>query len=181
MININCIDEPPKELLVRERCSSTVKKLKVEMIENPCKEVTPILCLVKLAEGETFKASLRDSYRYISIGGNHSRQAIQELLKEKKELEKNKLYSHRLCAVYLPMDATLARRLASKHNRAATFTHEMTNWNWVSNKFAYIYTICNNDYLGLAKMLLNQYCTEFHYKLPIVFDPILPTVTHCRL
>jgi len=54
MINVKCIEEAPKELLVRERCDLTVAKLKLEMLENPCGAVTPILCIVQLAEGETF-------------------------------------------------------------------------------------------------------------------------------
>ena len=121
--------------MVRERCDITVAKLKSEMMENRIDAVTPILCIVQLNQGEIFKPTLRDSYDYISIGGNHSRQALQDLLKEKKELENDKLYSHRICAVYSPMDVTLAKRLASKHNRASSFTHEMTNWDWVSVKW----------------------------------------------
>ena len=101
-------------------------------MKNPCKDVTPILCIVNLQPGEVFKPTLLDSYKYISIGGNHSRQALQELLKEKKELENNRLYTHRLCAVYKPMEVPLARRLACKQNRAGSFNLEMTNWDWIS-------------------------------------------------
>ena len=109
-----------------------VYKLKQEMIKNPCTDVTPILCIVNLQPGEIFKPILKDSYRYISIGGNHSRQALQELLKENKQLERQRCFTHRWCAVYKPMEIPLARRLASKHNRAGSFNHEMTNWDWVS-------------------------------------------------
>jgi len=108
-----------------------VSKLKEEMLKNPCKDVTPILCIVKLQPGEVFKPNLLDSYKYISIGGNHSRQALQELIRDNKDLEKNKLYTYRWCSVYQPMEVTLARRLASKHNRAGSFKQDMTNWDWV--------------------------------------------------
>ena len=101
------------------------------MLKNPCKDVTPILCIVKLQPGEVFKPNLLDSYKYISIGGNHSRQALQELIRDNKDLEKNKLYTYRWCSVYQPMEVTLARRLASKHNRAGSFKQDMTNWDWV--------------------------------------------------
>lgn len=49
------------------------------------------------------------------------------------QLEQNKQYSHRHCAVYTSMDTLLAKRLAAKHNYAATNSHEMTTWDWVSD------------------------------------------------
>ena len=103
-----------------------VVAFKLEMMENPCNDVTPILCIVKLTENEAFNKDLKDCYHYITIGSNHSHQAIQELLNEHRELQRNKLYIHRLCVVYESMELSLARRLASKHNRATSFTHEMT-------------------------------------------------------
>ena len=132
VLKVNSLKEPPKELLVRERNDTMVAALKLEMMENPCNDVTPILCIVELAQNEIFNKALKDSYHYITIGGNHSRQAIQELVNERRELQRNKLYTHRLCAVYEPMELSLAKRLASKHNRATSFTHEMTSWDWVS-------------------------------------------------
>ena len=135
MLKVNSLQEPPEELLVRDRNSAMVKALKLEMLDNPCNEVTPMICVAKVNEGEIFNQSLKDSYQYITIGGNHSRQALQELIREKKDLQTNKLYTHRLCAVYEPMSVSLARRLASKHNRAASFTHDMTSWDWVSKLY----------------------------------------------
>ena len=58
---------------------------------------------------------------------------LQELLDEMPQLEHNKQYTHRNCAVYTSMDTLLAKRLASKHNYAATNSHEMTTWDWVSD------------------------------------------------
>lgn len=80
-----------------------------------------------------------EGYYYWTIGGNHSRQALQELLKEKPTLAKNKQYSHRLCAIYKPMETKLIRWLASKHNRAAAYCHEINTWDWMSIKYAYTY------------------------------------------
>ena len=65
-------------------------------------------------------------YIYETIGGNHSRQALQELLKENPELSRQKLYSQRLCSVYSTMPTSLILRLTSKHNRASVFTHDMS-------------------------------------------------------
>ena len=55
---------------------------------------------------------------YDTVGGNNSRLALQELLREKPDLRTNKLFSHRLCSVYRRMETQLALRLASKHNKA---------------------------------------------------------------
>ena len=60
---------------------------------------------------------------------------VQQLLSEKPELKKKKLYSHRLCSVYTRMSTDLALRLASKHNRASAFTHDMTTWDKVRTTF----------------------------------------------
>jgi hypothetical protein len=81
---------------------------------------------VQLDKGKTFDANLKDGYKYETVGGNHSRQALQELLKERPELYRRKVYSHRLCSVYSQMPSSLTLRIASKHNRASIFTHDMT-------------------------------------------------------
>ena len=101
------------------------------MIANNCTDVQPILCIADVKGGDSFDACSKEGYRYATIGGNHSRQALQELIKEKPAFANNRQYSHRLCAVYTPMDTKLIRRLASKHNRAAAYCHEMTTWDWV--------------------------------------------------
>jgi len=117
-----------------------VKALKKEIIDNDCSNVAPILCIAQLSEDEAFDKDLKEAYSYATVGGNHSRQAFQEILKEHPEFENKKQYTHRLCSVYIPMDNKLARRLASKHNRATAFCHKMTNWDWVSNLFK-----CDHD------------------------------------
>lgn len=76
---------------------------------------------------------------------------LQELLNEMPLLEQNKQYSHRHCAVYTSMDTLLAKRLAAKHNYAATNSHEMTTWDWVS--------VCNVCvvWLCVCTMYLNEH------------------------
>ena len=132
MLPVRSLQEPPRELLVRDRNPQMVSLLKQEMLSNPFGDVQPILCIVQLKENEPFDSKLKEAYFYLTIGGNHSRQALQELLQERPLLQKNRQYTHRLCAVYKPMLHQLARRLASKHNRAAAYCHEMTTWDWVS-------------------------------------------------
>ena len=132
MLPVKSLQEPPDDLLVREVNTAVVSSLKLEMQENPCTDVQPLLCVVQLKSDEVFDKQHKEGYFYHTIGGNHSRQALQELLRENPHLQQKRLYAHRLCAVYLPMEAKLARRLASKHNRAAAYCHEMTTWDWVS-------------------------------------------------
>ena len=133
MLPVMSLQEPPDDLLVREVNTAVVSSLKIEMQDNPCNDVQPLLCVVQLKADESFNKQHKEGYYYHTIGGNHSRQALQELLKENPQLQGNRQYTYRLCAVYLPMEATLARRLASKHNRAASYCHKMTTWDWVSS------------------------------------------------
>lgn len=101
------------------------------MLDNPTADVQPILCMVRLRSAERFDPNLKEAYVYNTIGGNNSREAVQQLLKEHPELEEQKVFTHRLCAVYNHMGTTLAFCMASKHNRATAFLHEMTTWDKV--------------------------------------------------
>ena len=132
LLPVGCLKAPPNEWLVRDCSEKVVEQLKIEMIANNCSDVQPILCIVDLNGDELYDLNSKEGYHYCTIGGNHSRQALQELLKENPTFVSNKEYTHRLCAVYKPMDTKLIRRLASKHNRAAAFCHEMNTWDWVS-------------------------------------------------
>lgn len=133
MLPIALLNEPTDSSLIREKDDKFIAKLKKEMLDNPISDVQPILCVVNLPEGAEFQALLKEAYTYRSVGGNHSRQALQQLLKEHPHLKNNKIYSHRLCSVYSEMGANLIRRLASKHNRATSFSHATTTWDRVSS------------------------------------------------
>ena len=143
MLPISLLSEPSSFCLVREKDDKFIVKLKKEMMENPVNDVQPIVCIVNLPEGATFQSTLKEAYTYQSVGGNHSREALQQLLKEHPNLKQNKLYSHRLCSVYKEMDCNLVRRLASKHNRATTISHNTTNFDRVSESLAWcIVCVC---------------------------------------
>ena len=75
-----------------------VSALKQEMLDSPCGDVIPILCIVKVDEDEVFNQTLKDSYQYITVARNHSREALQPILKENNNLEHNKLYSP-MCSI----------------------------------------------------------------------------------
>ena len=93
------------------------------MMENPTSLVSPIVGVVCLKQGERFDSKHPNSYRYETIGGNNSRVALQELLQENPN---EKRFQTRLVAVYVGLTDDMALRLASKHNRATGFTHQMT-------------------------------------------------------
>ena len=132
MLPVSSLFEPPEQLLVRDKSDVFVEVLKKEMVANPIGDVQPLLCIVRLKEGEKFDGALKEGYKYYTIGGNNSREALQQLLQEHPELKTQKTYTHRLCSVYNFMSTDLTLRLASKHNRAATFIHEMTTWDKVN-------------------------------------------------
>ncbi len=131
MLPINTLIEPPDPMLVRKTSQDFVKSLKQEMLQNPTADVQPILCIVCIKEGDDFNEKYKEGYMYQTIGGNHSRVALQEILQEHPELGQKRNYTHRLCSVYSKMAPKLALCLASKHNRASTFCHDMTAWDKV--------------------------------------------------
>ena len=134
LLPVSILVEPPDELLVRVKNEKFIHSLKQEMMENPTGDVQPLLCVVRLKDDEEFDETLKEGYIYETLGGNNSREAIQQLLKENPDLKRKRIYSHRLCSVYSRMPMDLALRLASKHNRASAFTHDMTTWDKVKSQ-----------------------------------------------
>lgn len=102
---------PPQALLVRECTDKVVASLKEEILDNPCGDVPD----------QSFDRKIKEAYLYDTIGGNHSRQALQDLLKENPSLHNKRLYTHRLCAVYAPMEVKHARRLDLKAQQSCNF------------------------------------------------------------
>ena len=101
-----------------------VHALKNEMLKNPLMEVAPIIGLLVLSEGENFIPAHCEAYSYETIGGNHSRIALQEILKEKST--PSEVYTHRIVSVYHGLSDIEVQHLAHKHNRAVGFSHSMT-------------------------------------------------------
>ena len=128
MLPMTALIEAPEHLLIRERKDAIVDRLKLEIMDNQIGDVQPILCIVSLGNEEFFDPNVKEGYVYETIGENNSREALQRLLREKPELQEN---SHRLCSVYSRMETKFALRLASKHNRATNFSHDMTMWDKV--------------------------------------------------
>lgn len=131
MLPVSSLVEPPPNILLRGKNEPFIESLMKEMIENPTGDVQPILCVSDLNDGQEFDPERREGYKYTTTGGNNSREALKQLLIEKPYLKDNKLYSHRLCSVYKPMDSKFVLPLASKHNKATSFSHDMTTWDKV--------------------------------------------------
>jgi hypothetical protein len=104
-----------------------VDTLKAHMKRNPSRDVTPVVGLVQLQDEEEFQEERRESYLYETLGGNNSRVAMQELLKE-EDLR----FRTRLVSVYCHLTDNQALRLASKHNLATSVHHDMTTSDKVS-------------------------------------------------
>ena len=75
-----------------------VESLKEEMINNPTINVAPIIGVVRLKDDEPFDKKHPESYLYETIGGNHSRIALQLLLESHKDLPNE--YRFRVVSVY---------------------------------------------------------------------------------
>ncbi len=86
-----------------------------------------------LSDSQIFDPKLKDAYQYYTLGGNNSQETLQQLLKEKSYLTEDKNYTHCLCSVYNPLPTHLSLHLASKHNRATSFSHSMSTWDKVCN------------------------------------------------
>ena len=97
------------------------------MKRNPSRDVTPIVGLVQLPEGESFHQEQKETYLYETLGGNNSRVAMQELLEEDDLGIRTRLVS-----VYFGLSDNQALRLASKHNLATSIHHDMTTSDKVS-------------------------------------------------
>ena len=76
---------------------------------------------------EQFYTKHPEAYNYETIGGNHSRLALTQLLKEKKELALDLKFFNRRVSVYTRprLSDEQAQHLAHRHNRATEFKSKM--------------------------------------------------------
>lgn len=96
--------------------------LKENMLKNPSKDVTPLVGLVVLGDGEEFDEQRKESYMYETLGGNNSRVALQELVKESDDPR----FRMRLASVYRGLTDDQALRLAAKHNAVTSLHHAIS-------------------------------------------------------
>ena len=149
-IPISCLVAPSEGRCLREPDRVFVNSLKKEMMENPTSLVSPIIGLVRLGTNETYDSRHPQGYIYETIGGNNSRIALQELVKEHPDMD---CFKTRLVAVYIGLSDDEALWVAAKHNRASSFTHSTTT----QDKVCFI-----NFYMFIAMSLSVLYLIGFY-------------------
>ena len=125
-IPVKCLVEPVASRLIRQPHEPYIKGLKEEMKKNPTCDVAPIVAMVKLTDGQKFDEAHPEAFTYETLGGNHSRIALQELLNEDKQLATLPYYRSRLVSVYSGLSDKQATHLALRHNKATEYTSKLT-------------------------------------------------------
>ena len=123
---ISCLLSPRKERSIRDPNEHFIASLKLEMYENRTSHVAPMIAIVRLRDDEQFDSKHPEAFTYETIGGNHSRIALQQLLNENDNLRQDPQFSSWRVSVYSRMTNEQAQHLALRHNRATDFTCKMT-------------------------------------------------------
>ena len=92
---------------------------------NPTTDVTPMIGLLTLGDGEVFDRLHPEAYTYETLGGNNSRTALTQLCREREDLAADEWYVRRMVSVYINLTDEEAQYLAIKHNRQQSFVHQM--------------------------------------------------------
>ena len=109
--------------------------------------------------GEEFEEEKKDTYLYETLGGNHSRAALQALCEEMENPPA--AFRTRLVSVYCGLSNEEAYRLASKHNNATSLQNKMTHWEKVKlffanmNSFLYYFSSCEYVDSLLSKRIVS--------------------------
>ena len=96
-----------------------VGTLKERIKENPVEHSTILPCMInpsQLSNSEGFRDDQMETYEIFTLGGNHLRTAVQELLKEDASGEMASLRNVQI-ALYARLSKQQARRLGNRHNR----------------------------------------------------------------
>jgi hypothetical protein len=125
-IPISCLLPPRKECSIRDPDDHFIASLKLEMLENRTSHVAPMIAIARLRDDEQFDSKHPEAFTYETIGGNHSRIALQQLAQENEDLRRDPQFSSRRVSVYSHMSDEQAQHLALRHNRATDFTCKMT-------------------------------------------------------
>ena len=172
-IPLSCLKPPNASRCLREPDRVFIDSLKKEMQDNPTTLVSPIVGLVSLNSGDEYDNRHPNSYEYETIGGNNSRIALQEL---SAQFPNNQCFKTRLVAVYVGLSDDDALRLASKHNRATSFTHSMTTQDKVRS--LWLYFVSALFVINLRNIVVVFHCHECY--VYSVHVSSLWKVTTCR-
>ena len=92
------------------------------MKKNPTCGVAPIVAMV---DGQKFNEPHPEAFTQETLGGNHSRIPVKELMNENKQLASLAYLIYRSClvSVYSGLSDEQATRLALRHNMATEQAH----------------------------------------------------------
>ena len=111
---------PPQEgQAIRDIDMKYLKTLKERIVTYPTAHVAPLLANVQLSTGQSFDADDLEAYQYEMIGGNHSKEVFQMLVKDPILYRLQKSFLFRLAAVYTGLTDKEALAFGRQHNRTS--------------------------------------------------------------
>lgn len=118
---------PRPEYTLRELDVCHVQVLKNELLSRPLTQCgKPIVVIAKgLKDVDKFDEKDLDSYGLEVIGGNHRREAINEIIKTSTSNETKELFKFVYVQIYTEMEPFEALRLAQIHNNTDKVHHEL--------------------------------------------------------
>lgn len=122
-VPVSQIELPPNERLLRNVDNIFLKKLKMEMEDNPHGAHEPLYLHIKNCSKEEFDVSKVRDYKYEVLGGTHNTLATQEL---HNEFPEEPAFMGRYAWIFFGLSDDDALWLASVHNKAGSFRHGMT-------------------------------------------------------
>ena len=102
------------------------------------------LIMFSIYIGEEFEEEKKETYLYETLGGNHSRAALQALCEDIENPPA--VFRTRLVSVYFGLTDEEAYRLASKHNNATSLQHRMSHWEKVKTVIAILKLVIIQTY-----------------------------------
>ena len=142
------LQQPPDELLVRPISRTWIDEIKIKLQSPGSIHVTstfPVLINKdQVATLEDFDMNKIDQYALYTLGGNHLRCAIQELLMEEGAEDR---WSHLRMIninVYVGLETVHARQMANRHNQQQT-SRPSTFLDQVVQARRLLYEMCSLD------------------------------------
>lgn len=110
--------EPSFADLRREADDKYIERLVKQFLSQPCAYYHLMVVNVPGLSIQNFNPNEMDKYRLEVIGGNHSRLAYQNIMKQKTlDSEKKRLYQNKLVKVYCGLSHEEAMRIGAESNK----------------------------------------------------------------
>lgn len=119
---VEALKEPSWLARTRDADEKHIQDLQDEFRKKPYNYFTVMAVNIANLEPKNFEFDKINSYVLQTIGGNHSRIALQNLLSEElQEASIKHIYAHRVCAVYCNLTTDQAKRIGTEHNAIHDF------------------------------------------------------------